>query len=181
MRGKPAKQRLIAPDPKYGSAVLAKFINTLMERGKKTVAQKVVYAAIAKIDEMASAKGGSLPKADSAPLLPASGGGGKKDGFKVFEEAVKNVTPQMEVRSRRVGGANYQVPMPVRGERQNALTFRWIIGAARNKKGQPMAEKLATVLFEASQGLGDAIKKRDDVHRMAEANKAFAHFARFSR
>ncbi len=83
------------------------------------------------------------------------------------------------MRTRRVGGANYQVPMPVRGDRQNALTFRWIIGAARTKKGSPMHEKLATVLFEASQGLGDAIKKRDDVHRMAEATNAFAHFARF--
>ena len=94
---------------------------------------------------------------------------------------MRNLSPQLEVRTRRVGGANYQVPMPVRGERQSALSFRWIIGAARAKKGQAMAKKLATVLFEASQGLGDAIKKRDDVHRMAEANKAFAHFARFSR
>jgi len=100
---------------------------------------------------------------------------------KVFEEAMRNLIPQVEVRSRRVGGANYQVPMPVRGERQNALAFRWLIGAARSKKGQPMAQKLATVMFEASQGLGDAMKKRDDVHRMAEANKAFAHFARFAK
>jgi small subunit ribosomal protein S7 len=158
MRGKPAKIRDISPDPKFGSVVLAKFINTLMTRGKKTVAQGVVYRAFDKMKELA-----------------------KKDGLKVFEEAIKNVSPQVEVRTRRVGGANYQVPMPVRGERQNALAFRWIIGAARNKKGQPMHLKLATVLFDASQGTGDAIKKRDDVHRMADANKAFAHFARFSR
>ncbi len=158
MRGKKAKQRVVAADPKYGSVTLARFINTLMERGKKTVAQKIVYTALATMSEKA-----------------------KKDGLKVFEEALNTVRPQVEVRTRRVGGANYQVPMPVRGERQNALAFRWIIGAARNKKGQPMAQKLATVLYEASQGLGDAIKKRDDVHRMAEANKAFAHFARFSR
>ena len=104
----------------------------------------------------------------------------KKNPLTVFEEAVKTVQPQLEVRSRRVGGANYQVPMPVRGERQNSLAFRWIIEAARNKKGQPMYERLATVLAETSQGIGDAIKRYDDVMRMAEANKAFAHFARFS-
>jgi len=92
---------------------------------------------------------------------------------------VQNVRPQVEVRSRRVGGANYQVPLPVRGERQNSLAFRWIIGAARNKKGQDMADRLATVIGDAYNNTGDAMKKRDDVHRMAEANKAFAHFARF--
>ena len=161
MRGKPAKKRDIKPDPKYGSVVLATFINHVMTRGKKTVAQGIVYDALDKIVTM-SAAGGTAA--------------GKKDPIKVFEDALRNVQPQLEVRTRRVGGANYQVPMPVRGERQNALSFRWIIGAARSKKGQPMAEKLATVLYEASQGLGDAIKKRDDVHRMAEANKAFAHF-----
>ena len=158
MRGKKAKPRDIKPDLKYGNVILAKFINHVMTRGKKSVAEHVVYGALQKASEM-----------------------GKKDAIKIFDEAIKNVSPQVEVRTRRVGGANYQVPMPVRGERQNALSFRWIIGAARAKKGQAMAKKLATVLFEASQGLGDAIKKRDDVHRMAEANKAFAHFARFSR
>ncbi len=158
MRGKKAVRRTIKPDPKYGNVVLAKFINNLMMHGKKTTAQNVVYGAFEKMAEMT-----------------------KKDPIKVFEEAIKTVQPQVEVRSRRVGGANYQVPMPVRGERQDALTFRWIIEAARAKKGQPMAEKLATVLVDASQGLGDAIRKRDDVHRMAEANKAFAHFARFAK
>jgi len=156
MRGKKAPRRDIKPDPKYGNVVLAKFINHVMTRGKKSIAQGVVYRAF---DRMADLS--------------------KREPLKVFEDAIRNVAPQVEVRTRRVGGANYQVPMPVRGDRQNALTFRWIIGAARAKKGQPMHEKLATVLFEASQGLGDAIKKRDDVHRMAEANKAFAHFARF--
>jgi small subunit ribosomal protein S7 len=156
MRGKKAQRRDIKPDPKYGNVTLARFINHVMTRGKKTTAQGVVYRAF---DRMADLS--------------------KKDPLKVFEDAIRNVAPQLEVRTRRVGGANYQVPMPVRGDRQNALTFRWIIGAARSKKGAPMHEKLATVLFEASQGLGDAIKKRDDVHRMAEANKAFAHFARF--
>jgi small subunit ribosomal protein S7 len=157
MRGKPAKKRIIKPDPRYGNAVVAKFTNMLMERGKKSVAQSIIYGAFDLI-----------------------GQDGKKDPLVVFEEAIKNVQPQVEVRSKRVGGANYQVPLPVRGERQYALAFRWIIDAARNRKGKPMAEKLATILIEAQQGLGDAVKKRDDVHRMAEANKAFAHFARFA-
>lgn len=158
MRGKPAKVRDIKPDPKYGNVLLAKFINNIMQRGKKTVAQGIVYEALEKVEQMS-----------------------KKNPLLVFEEAIKVISPQMEVRSRRVGGANYQVPMPVRGGRQNALSFRWIIDAARSKKGQPMAAKLATILFETSQGLGDAMKKRDDMHRMAEANKAFAHFARFAK
>ncbi len=158
MRGKPAKKREIAPDMKYGSVVLAKFTNYVMKSGKKSVAQAVVYKALDIIKETT-----------------------KLDPMKVFEEAVRLIQPQVEVRSRRVGGANYQVPLPVRGERQYALAFRWIIDAARNRKGQPMHKKLATVLAETQQGLGDAIKKRDDVHRMAEANKAFAHFARFSK
>ncbi len=158
MRGKQSKQRVIAADPKFGSVLVAKFINFLMERGKKTVAQGIFYDAMEKI------------ATDT-----------KKDPLKTFEEAINLIRPQVEVRSRRVGGANYQVPLPVRGERQNALAFRWIIGAARNKKGQPMYMKLATVLMDAQNNTGDAVKKRDDVHRMAEANKAFAHFARFAK
>ncbi|MDO8626215.1 MAG: 30S ribosomal protein S7 [Candidatus Magasanikbacteria bacterium] len=159
MRGKSPKKRVILPDPKFGSTNLAKFINYVMERGKKTVAQSIVYKAldIIKIQNKVA------------------------DAVKTFDEALRNVMPQVEVRSRRVGGANYQVPLPVRGERQFSLASRWIIGAARAKKGLPMHKKLATVLFEASQNLGDAIKKRDEVHRMAEANKAFAHFARFAK
>ena len=136
MRGKRKNlTREIAPDPKFGNVLLAKFTNYLMVRGKKSIAQTIIYSALETIATNS-----------------------KKDPIKVFEEAVQNLRPQVEVRSRRVGGANYQVPLPVRGERQNALAFRWIIGAARAKKGQ-----------------------RDDVHRMAEANKAFAHFARFAR
>ncbi len=158
MRGKKAVKRLVMPDAKYGNALLGKFINYLMVGGKKSTAQKIVYGAL----EKASAES-------------------KKDAIKLFEEAIRTVAPQVEVRSKRVGGANYQVPLPVRGERQNALAFRWIIDAARAKKGQPMLDRLATVLNESAQGLGDAIKKRDDVHRMAEANKAFAHFARFAK
>jgi len=158
MRGKKSVKRTIEPDPKYGSVVLAKFINYVMKGGKKSVAQDIVYSAFEKMAALT-----------------------QKDPMKVFEEAVRTVQPQVEVRSRRVGGANYQVPMPVRGERQDALTFRWIIEAARSRKGKPMAEKLATVLAESSQGTGDAVRKRDEVHRMAEANKAFAHFARFAK
>ncbi len=158
MRGTKRKDltRVIKPDSKYGNETLAKFINFIMKSGKKTVAQGIVYNALDKI------------KADS-----------NKDPMLVFEEALKNVSPQVEVRSRRVGGANYQVPIPVTAKRQRALAFRWIVGAAKNKKGKAMHEKLADIILESSQNLGDAIKKRDDIHRMAEANKAFAHFARF--
>ena len=156
MRGKPVTKRKIQPDAKYNDPDIAKFTNYIMERGKKTTAQNVVYQALEYIK-----------KKD------------KRDPIEVFEEAVKNVSPQVEVRSRRVGGANYQVPIPVSAKRQRSLSYRWIIGAAAGKKGKPMAQKLADVLLESAQNLGDAIKKRDDVHRMAEANKAFAHFARF--
>jgi small subunit ribosomal protein S7 len=158
MRGKSKNlTRKIKPDPKFESEMLAKFINYLMKGGKKSTAQTVVYNALEEIAKQET----------------------KKKPIDVFEEAVKNVSPQVEVRSRRVGGANYQVPIPVTSKRQRALSFRWIIGAARSKKGEAMYKKLATVLLEGSQNLGDAIRKRDDVHRMAEANKAFAHFARF--
>ncbi|KKP59151.1 MAG: 30S ribosomal protein S7 [Candidatus Magasanikbacteria bacterium GW2011_GWC2_34_16] len=150
--------RDIKPDPKFGNVLLAKFTNYLMERGKKTVAQDIIYKTLEVVAETT-----------------------KKDPIKVFEETINTIRPQVEVRSRRVGGANYQVPMPVRGERQNSLAFRWIIGAARNKKGQPMYKKLATVLIDTSNNTGDAVKKRDDVNRMADANKAFAHFARFAK
>ena len=157
MRGKQVIKRALKPDPKYGHAILGKFINYVMMGGKKTTAQTIVYKAL---DQIAATK---------------------KDPIKTFEEAVQLISPQVEVRSRRVGGANYQVPLPVRGERQNALAFRWIIDAARGRKGKEMSVKLAEVLMETCQGVGDAIKKRDDVHRMAEANKAFAHFARFAK
>jgi len=158
MRGKPAIKRIASPDPKYGNATLGKFINYVMQGGKKTVAQKIVYRA-----------------------LDIASEGLKKEQVKIFEEVLDTIRPQVEVRSRRVGGANYQVPMPVRGERQNSLAFRWLIAAARNFKGRDMAASLAEVFKQTLEGVGDAIKKRDDVLRMAEANKAFAHFARFGR
>lgn len=155
MRGKkPAPKRVILPDPKYNSVVLAKFINKIMERGKKTVARKIVYMAF---DEMHKRT--------------------KEDPREIFDLAMKNVAPQIEVKGRRVGGANYQVPVEVRGDRKNTLATRWIIGAARAKKGKPMHKKLAEEFLLAAKNEGDAIKKRADVHRMAEANRAFAHFA----
>lgn len=154
MRGKQAPVRSIDPDPKYGSLVVAKFINSIMQRGKKTVARKIVYTSFASIEEQT-----------------------KQPPVEVFETALKNVTPVVEVKSRRVGGANYQVPIEVSPRRRQMLAFRWIIDAARAKKGRPMAVKLAEELTQASQNLGDAVKKKQDVHRQAEANRAFAHFA----
>lgn len=155
MRGKPAKKRLIEPDSRYGSTIVAKMINYVMERGKKGVAEKIVYNSL---DE-ASAKLNS-------PILT------------VLDQAIKNTSPLMEVRSYRVGGANYQVPMEVSKSRRLSLSLRWILKAAKAKKGAKMALKLAGELIDAYNGQGAAVKKRDDTHKMAEANKAFAHFAR---
>ena len=153
MRRPLKKQRTWRPDLKYGSETLTRFINAVMWDGKKDTARAVVYDALAKIT--------------------ADGG----DALETFESALRNASPLMEVRSRRVGGANYQVPREVPQNRRLALSFRWIINAARNKKGKPMAEKLAAELLLAAKNEGDAIKKKDEMHRMADANKAFAHFA----
>ncbi len=154
MRGKQAPTRDILPDSKYQSVMLAKFVNVIMTGGKKSVARKVVYSSLDKIQAQT-----------------------KQEPLPVFETAIKNVSPIVEVKSRRVGGSNYQVPIEVRPKRRQALAFRWLINAARSKKGRPMADKLAEELLLASQNQGDAIKKKQDVHRMAEANRAFAHFA----
>lgn len=155
MRGKPAPKRTVVPDPKHGSPVIAKFINYLMRRGKKTVAQAIFYGAF----EIIKAKG--------------------QDPLKIFDLAMKNVGPVMEVRPRRVGGANYQIPFPVAPDRRNMLAMRWIIQAARSRKGKPISLKLVEEFEEAARGEGAAIKKRTDVQKMAEANRAFAHFARY--
>ena len=152
------KRNPVNPDYKYNSVKLAKFINYIMERGKKTVAQRVVYGAL----DIIESKMKSDPKA-------------------VFEQAIRNVSPILEVKGRRIGGANYQVPIEVMEPRKTTLGMKWIIAAARAKKGRPMAQKLAEELTEAYNKTGAAIKKREDVHKMAEANKAFAHFARFQR
>jgi small subunit ribosomal protein S7 len=154
MRGKPAPVRQIPADPRYKSERLGKFVNNVMERGKKTVARAVVYGAMKIIAEKT-----------------------KKDPVDIFEAAIKNIMPVVEVKSRRVGGANYQVPIEVYPRRRQALAFRWLINACAAKKGRPMAVKLAEELMLAAENQGDAIKKKMDVHRMAEANRAFAHFA----
>ena len=155
MRGKQAPKREITPDHKYGNLLIARLINYVMLDGKKTVAQRVVYDAFDIISKKT-----------------------KENPLDVFDNAMKNVTPSVEVKSKRVGGANYQIPMPVRGNRRHALAFRWLLAAARAKKGKPMAQRLADELIQASQNEGAAIKKKQDVQRMAEANRAFAHFAR---
>jgi len=146
----------IEPDAKYDSILLSKFINYLMQSGKKTIAEKIAYDAL----DIASAK-------LNAPQMD------------LFHQSLKNVGPLLEVKSKRIGGANYQIPVEVGKDRKNTLSMRWIIEAARSNSGKPMAEKLANEIIDAYKGEGSAIKKRQDTHRMAEANKAFAHFARF--
>jgi small subunit ribosomal protein S7 len=154
MRRKVKNRNVAEPDMLYNSTRLGKFINNLMMSGKKETARKVVYSALDLVKEKT-----------------------QMDPIEVFDQAIRNASPLTEVRSRRIGGANYQVPREVRKERQQALAFRWILDAARSKKGQPMHIKLAEELINASKGEGSAIKKREDTHKMAEANKAFAHFA----
>ena len=154
MRGKTPK-RIIKPDPKYHSIIIARLINHIMRRGKRSTAQKVIYDCLDVIKEKT-----------------------KKDPLEIFDGAIKNVGPDVEVKSRRIGGGNYQIPVPVVGERRTALAFRWIIAAAQSRKGAPMREKLADELIAAYNKEGAAIKKRQDTYRMAEANRAFAHFIR---
>ncbi len=157
-RGKRIPKRKVLPDPMYNSELVAKFINSIMQRGKKTVAQSIVYGAFDIMKEKMN-----------------------EDPLKLFEKSIETLKPQVEVRTRRVGGANYQIPMPVKTYRQNALAFRWLVAATKARKGKSMEEKLAHELMDVLEGVGGAMKKKEDVHRMAEANKAFAHFARFAR
>ena len=152
MRSKKAKKRITTPDPLYKSRVVARFINIVMLDGEKSTAEKVVYGALEKLAE------------------------DRKEGLAMFEEAVKVVMPKQEVRSRRIGGATYQVPMPVKHTRAEALALRWIVRSARTKHGKPMEEILYVEIKNAYEGIGDSVKKRDDTHKMAEANRAFAHF-----
>lgn len=154
MSGKKKTKKEILPDPSYNNVVVAKFINHVMRRGKKTIARKIVYRAFNIIKEK-----------------------NQKDPLEVFDSALRNVKPLLEVRPKRVGGATYQVPRPVAVERSTTLAIRWILNAARSKKGKPMEEKLAEELILAASNSGSAIKKKEDTHRMAEANRAFAHFA----
>jgi len=154
-RRKKRIDRGIKPDYKYNNALVARFINYIMKNGKRTVAVKVVYKALDIIKEKT-----------------------KKDSIEAFEEAFNKVAPILEVKSKRIGGATYQVPMEVRGDRRMQLAFRWLIGAAKGRKGKPMSEKLADEIMDIMNGTGNAMKKREDVQKMAEANKAFAHFSR---
>jgi small subunit ribosomal protein S7 len=149
------KKHIISPDKRYNDVVVSQFINKIMKDGKKTTATKIVY--------------------DSFDIIKQKT---KQEGIEIFRQAIENVSPVLEVKPKRIGGATYQVPMEVRGERKLALSFRWIIDAARGKKGKAMAEKLSEELILASKNEGNAMKKKADTTRMAEANKAFAHFAR---
>ena len=150
-----ASEDMLKPDPRFNSKLVTKFINSLMWGGKKTVAQKIFYDAMEQVQKKVK---------DVQPL-------------ELFETAINNVKPYVEVRSRRVGGANYQVPMQVNKRRQQSLAFRWMINACREASGRPMSDRLADEIMAAFRKEGMAMKKRDDTHRMAEANKAFAHFA----
>lgn len=153
-RRREVPKREILPDPKFGNVELSKFMNVIMEGGKKAVAERIIYGALELI----------------AKKQP------EKDALEVFTTAINNVKPMVEVKSRRVGGANYQVPVEVRPVRRLALSMRWIKEAARKRGEKSMAQRLANELMEATEGRGGAMKKRDEVHRMAEANKAFSHF-----
>ncbi len=152
-RRREVPKREVLPDPKFGSQDVSKFVNVLMEAGKKSVAERIIYGAF----ELITSKSG-------------------KDALEVFNQAVSNVKPIVEVKSRRVGGANYQVPVEVRPSRRMALSMRWLRDAARKRSEKSMGQRLAAELLEAAEGRGAAMKKRDEVHRMAEANKAFSHY-----
>lgn len=155
MRRSVKNRNVVSADHRYNSEVVAKFINYIMNNGKKNAARKIVYGMLDEIKKTAKTE---------APL-------------EIFEEAMKNVAPLMEVRSRRIGGATYQVPREVRPERRQSMAFRWIINAAFAKKGKPMHKRLVEEVMAASKNEGEAVKKRENTHKMAEANRAFAHFA----
>lgn len=152
-RRRVAAKRNILPDPKYGNKTLAKFVNHVMESGKKSLSERIVYGALDRIQE----------RTNGNPV-------------EVFETALEQVAPSVEVKSRRVGGATYQVPVEVRASRRTALAMRWLVDSARKRGEKSMAMRLAGELMDASEGRGSAVKKREDTHRMAEANKAFAHY-----
>ena len=153
MRRKKAPVREVLGDPLYGSKVVSKFINKLMYDGKKSASEKIFYGAVTKIESK-----------------------GDNKGIEVFEKAIENVKPQVEVKSRRVGGATYQVPVEVRPARQQSLSIKWLIDASRKRNERTMIDKLANELLDAANERGSAFKKKEDVHKMAEANKAFAHY-----
>jgi small subunit ribosomal protein S7 len=153
MRRRKAEQRTVPPDPQFDNVELARFINRIMLKGKKTVAQRIVYSAMEIVEQ----------QAHRPPL-------------EIFQEALRNATPLLQVKARRVGGATYQIPIEVPARRGSALAMRWIINSARNRKGRPMHQKLAQEFLDASRGDGAAVKRREDLHRMADANRAFVHY-----
>lgn len=174
-----AEKRQILPDPKFGDLVLSKFTNNLMVDGKKFVAEKIVYGALEVLDKKAANENFGASEEDGEGEGDAAGAiamAGKSKGLQVFHAALRNVKPKLEVRSRRVGGATYQVPVEVRAERATALAMRWIIEAARKRGESTMIARLSGELYDAANQRGAAIKKREDTHKMADANKAFAHF-----
>ena len=152
-RRHPAEKREINPDPKFGDIIVSKFMNNVMEDGKKSVAESIVYGAFDLIESKT-----------------------RQDPLAIFHQALENVAPQIEVRSRRVGGATYQVPVEVRTERRQALAIRWLLSATRGRNEKTMTERLSAELLDASNNRGNAVKKREDTHRMAEANRAFSHY-----
>lgn len=154
MRRRKAQERIIRPEPKYNNKTIAKFINIVMERGKKNLSEKIVYGALEIMKKKLN----------------------DTDALKLFHKAIENVRPRLEVKPRRVGGATYQVPIEVRQDRGTSIALRWVRDFARAKKGKSMLEKLGDELISAYKGEGSAIKKRDDMHKMAESNKAYAHF-----
>ena len=170
-RRKPEK-RTILPDPRFGDLILSKFMNCIMEDGKKSVAENIVYGAL----EIIETKGKNIADDEGDAAQGSAQGGGSSKGLRVFHRVLKKIRPQLEVRSRRVGGATYQVPTEVRPERAQALAMRWIIDAARARGEHTMMERVAGEIMDAANDRGTAVKKRDDTHKMAEANKAFAHF-----
>ncbi len=170
-----AEKREILPDPKFGDMVLSKFINNIMVDGKKSVAEGIVYGAI----EILEGKAANQNKSDDDKEGETGGSDSiamKSKGLRFFHDALKNVRPRLEVRSRRVGGATYQVPVEVRSDRAMALAMRWVIEAARKRSENTMTDRLANELLDAANERGNAVKKRDDTHKMADANKAFAHY-----
>jgi len=154
MRRRRPEKRVIIPDPVYSDLVVAKFINNVMDAGKKSVAEKIFYNAINQVESKAKVK----------------------DGLEIFRKALENVAPLLEVKSKRIGGATYQVPIEVSENRRQALAMRWIISYAKSRKGRTMADRLSAELIAAANNEGSSVKKKEDTHRMAEANKAFSHF-----
>ena len=153
MRRNTAPTRPVTPDPRFNSRLVSKFINNVMKNGKKSTAERIVYGAFSQVEERSG-----------------------RQGIEIFEQAVRNVTPVIEVKPRRVGGATYQVPIDIRSERRQALALRWLLNAARTRGGRSMEDRLASEMMDAANNAGNAVRRKEEVHRMAEANRAFVHY-----